>query len=84
MSLAPLLVGENPAYLMPRASNSLGISFSRYVLPVPALPSMCIDVPLEWWSNLEFRIQVLKNSGLFFMIGSVVEHANSGISNPQI
>ena len=39
---------------------------------------------LEWWSNLEFRIQVLKNSGLFFMIGSVVEHVNSGISGPQI
>ena len=37
---------------------------------------------LEWWSNLEFRFQVLRISGLFFMIGTVVEHVNSGISDP--
>ena len=37
---------------------------------------------VEWWSNLEFRIRVLKKSGLFFMIGSVVEHTESGIPDP--
>ena len=31
---------------------------------------------------LQFRIQVLKKSGLFFLIGSVVEHTESGIPDP--